>query len=395
MYDQIRVMEPGCANRLNRPQCGGRKRTSVLHVHILGWTLSLLCMTCITNGQPTQNCVPLKIDFCRDMYNFTRMPNLLGHEYQEDAELQLHHFTPLVQYGCSSELRLFLCSVHAPICVESITGHVDMIRPCRSLCERVRTKCSPVLVNFGFPWPPTLDCAQYPQESDIDALCVNEMRIPVEPEQAFVMATTDATMVTGSSNSQPTQNCVPIRIDFCRDMYNFTRMPNLLGHEFQEDAELQLLTFAPLVQYGCSSELRLFLCSVYAPMCVESISGPVGPCRSLCERVRTKCKPVLEQFGFQLPPTLDCAQYPQESDIDTICLNERRIPVEPEHAFVMATTDATMVTGRSNWQSDDDPAEESQGIGIHDTAPFTFFPQLALALVEYDVIPSQLFTVVG
>ena len=34
---------------------------------------------------------------------------------------------------------------------------------------------------------------------------------------------------------------------------------------------LQLTTFTPLVQYGCSDRLRFFLCAVYAPMCTVKV----------------------------------------------------------------------------------------------------------------------------
>ena len=43
---------------------------------------------------------------------------------------------------------------------------------------------------------------------------------------------------------------------------------------------IQLTTFTPLVQYGCSDRLRFFLCAVYAPMCTVKVSlGPkCWPC---------------------------------------------------------------------------------------------------------------------
>lgn len=52
--------------------------------------------------------------------------------------------------------------------------------------------------------------------------------------------------------------CDPIRISMCQGLgYNVTKMPNLVGNVLQSDAELQLTTFTPLIQYGCSSQLKV------------------------------------------------------------------------------------------------------------------------------------------
>lgn len=80
------------------------------------------------------------------------------------------------------------------------------------------------------------------------------------------------------------QTCEPIRVKLCQDIgYNLTGMPNLAGHDLQSDADFTLQTFTPLIQYGCSAQLHLFLCSVYVPMCTEKVPEPIGPCRGLCE----------------------------------------------------------------------------------------------------------------
>ena len=124
-------------------------------------------------------------------------------------------------------------------------------------------------------------------------------------------------------NRKP-QKCEPITIKLCQDVgYNLTRMPNLVGHELQKDAELQLQTFTPLIQFGCSSQLLFFLCSVYAPYCTEKTDVPVMACRPMCERVRAKCEPVLNKFNYPWPASLNCSQFPPQNGVGrTMCMDQ-------------------------------------------------------------------------
>ena len=82
-------------------------------------------------------CERISIPLCSDMkYNYTRMPNVLGHVTQQEAASQVHEFIPLVQVGCSRLLKFFLCAVYAPMCTEQVE-EVLVILPCRSMCEEV------------------------------------------------------------------------------------------------------------------------------------------------------------------------------------------------------------------------------------------------------------------
>ena len=117
------------------------------------------------------------------------------------------------------------------------------------------------------------------------------------------------------------RQCEPIRIEMCRNIgYNETSMPNLVGNELQSDAEYTLQTFSPLIDYVCSTQLKFFLCATYVPMCTSKVPVPIGPCRTLCESVRSRCHPVLQGFGFPWPPALDCNRFPKENNHETMCM---------------------------------------------------------------------------
>lgn len=117
------------------------------------------------------------------------------------------------------------------------------------------------------------------------------------------------------------RQCEPIRIEMCRNIgYNETSMPNLVGNELQSEAEYTLQTFSPLIEYVCSSQLKLFLCATYVPMCTPKVPVPIGPCRTLCESVRSRCHPVLQGFGYPWPPALDCNRFPKENNQETMCM---------------------------------------------------------------------------
>lgn len=68
-------------------------------------------------------------------------------------------FTPLVNKDCSANLQFFLCVLYVPPCVINMD---DIIPPCREVCEEVRRGCEPDMITAGYPWPPFMDCKQFP-----------------------------------------------------------------------------------------------------------------------------------------------------------------------------------------------------------------------------------------
>ncbi|ELU07504.1 hypothetical protein CAPTEDRAFT_176783 [Capitella teleta] len=137
--------------------------------------------------------------------------------------------------------------------------------------------------------------------------------------------------------------CERITIPMCRDMrYNMTRMPNLIGHTSQKDAEQQIREFIPLVQIRCSKLVKFFLCSLYAPMCTEQVDETlvVPACRSMCLEVKSKCEPIMTRFSFNWPSVLDCSKLPLKSDRTNLCMDAPNMD-EPE----LASDDAYLSGG--------------------------------------------------
>uniref|UniRef100_A0A3P9MED7 FZ domain-containing protein n=1 Tax=Oryzias latipes TaxID=8090 RepID=A0A3P9MED7_ORYLA len=210
------------------------------------------------------------------------MPNMLGHKTQDEAGLEVHQFSPLVNVQCSPHLKPFLCSVYTPKCV---SGRRQA--PCKTLCEQARSSCEPLLRKFGFQWPETLNCEEFTSES-----CEQSQGNPVTPV--------------------PPPTCQRITVPLCANLpYTETIMPNMLGHKTQDEAATAIRQFSSLVRGQCSSHLKPFLCSVYTPKCVSGRAQP--PCRSLCEKAKSECATSMKKLHFQWPEALKCEAFTTES----------------------------------------------------------------------------------
>lgn len=122
-------------------------------------------------------CQPMKIPFCENVqYNETMLPNFLGQKSQQDIIHEINIYTPLMQVGCSPDLKLFLCSVYAPICFDHMNGTKPLsLFPCRSLCESARQGCISHLRQLDKDWPPALQCDKFPDKRrDKAVLCVGK-----------------------------------------------------------------------------------------------------------------------------------------------------------------------------------------------------------------------------
>ncbi|NXG13401.1 FZD8 protein, partial [Grallaria varia] len=128
-----------------------------------------------------------------------------------------------------------------------------------------------------------------------------------------------------SSSSAKELSCQEIPVPLCKGIgYNYTYMPNQFNHDTQDEAGLEVHQFWPLVEIQCSSDLRFFLCSMYPPICLEDYKKPLPPCRSVCERAKAGCAPLMRQYGFAWPDRMRCDRLPEQGSPDTLCMDYNR-----------------------------------------------------------------------
>lgn len=132
-----------------------------------------------------------------------------------------------------------------------------------------------------------------------------------------------------SSHSDPLDQegrCEKITIPMCMDIgYNLTRMPNEFNHDNQDEAGLEVHQFWPLVEIKCSPDLKFFLCSMYAPICLKDYQKPLPPCRDLCRRARSGCEPIMQQYNFKWPERMDCDKFPVlGASQEILCMDQNK-----------------------------------------------------------------------
>ncbi|KAL7858045.1 hypothetical protein AOLI_G00181470 [Acnodon oligacanthus] len=121
---------------------------------------------------------------------------------------------------------------------------------------------------------------------------------------------------TGAFDLGQSTRCVPIphQLIVCHDVgYSEMRLPNLLGHSSLEGEVVpRSEDWRSLLQTECHPQAQTFLCSLIAPVCLDTF---IQPCRSLCVAVRDSCAPVLACHGHSWPEALDCNRFPAQEDM--------------------------------------------------------------------------------
>ncbi|XP_037091168.1 secreted frizzled-related protein 5-like [Pollicipes pollicipes] len=130
--------------------------------------------------------------------------------------------------------------------------------------------------------------------------------------------------VTGRG-SQPVCIDIPHNMTLCRDIgYMRMTLPNLLEHDSLSEVSQQAASWVPLLNVRCDPDAQLFLCSLYAPICLER---PIYPCRSLCQKVESSCGARMAEYGFPWPDIVRCTKFPADNDM---CIKAQSNKQPPE-----------------------------------------------------------------
>ncbi|XP_069875700.1 secreted frizzled-related protein 3 [Dipodomys merriami] len=180
--------------------------------------LAALCLLQVPRGARAAACEPVRIPLCKSLpWNMTKMPNHLHHSTQANAILAIEQFEGLLGTHCSPDLLFFLCAMYAPIC--TIDFQHEPIKPCKSVCERARQGCEPILVKYRHAWPESLACEELP---------VYDRGVCISPEAIVTAEGADFPMDSNNGNCRGVNSerckCKPVRATqktYFRNNYNY------------------------------------------------------------------------------------------------------------------------------------------------------------------------------
>ena len=164
-------------------------------------------------GDEERKCEKITIPMCMKLgYNYTRMPNKFKHTTQAAAALEVHQFWPLVEIQCSRHIGFFLCSMYAPICQNDYQGELE---PCREVCVQARDGCAPLMKKYGFPWPESMKCSNFPSIHDPTVICAGNNATDPENTTARTKFAPDRPKTPVIDKGGPeTENCCYCRAPF-------------------------------------------------------------------------------------------------------------------------------------------------------------------------------------
>ncbi|XP_067008342.2 uncharacterized protein [Anabrus simplex] len=118
--------------------------------------------------------------------------------------------------------------------------------------------------------------------------------------------------------------CFSPRLSMCRGVlpYDLTTLPLVPGISRLADLDAALPYFEMILESGCSSRARQFVCSLLEPECQPMGESLILPCRKACKAVAEDCSDFILET-LDLSRVFQCDLYPDLED-STQCVNFAR-----------------------------------------------------------------------
>lgn len=153
---------------LRRPDLRASEASTTLNSTVLRKrramkTLVVVVLGLLTSFQPTRsirsdqgNCRPVTTSFCQGLgYSTTLHPSgVTGYNLQQIGQM--------VETACSPHIATLMCRVVVPECG---SDNDNRVKPCRALCEKVKTDCEAAFRAKRLYWPVRLRCDALPQSN--------------------------------------------------------------------------------------------------------------------------------------------------------------------------------------------------------------------------------------
>ncbi|RUS91953.1 hypothetical protein EGW08_000355, partial [Elysia chlorotica] len=266
---------------------------------------------------PGGSCETIQVPMCKNLipYNTTQLPNQFGHSTQAQVYWAMQRWWPFMDAGCSDNLRNFLCALYLPQCVGDQSAP---LYPCMETCRKAKQRCRQQMRRQGVKWNQHFKCKR---------LLSRATNRCVKPQRESKKAANREYVL-----------CEANKLSMCQNI-PFTQgsLPNMYLQSDLSEIEREMSQYAELVSGGCSRKLRLFLCGVFMPFCVQGrphrqdqgnpslasshlpaqLDVPfVVPCREWCQEVYDQCSGEYEQRtqGLPWPGKFHCHRFPSYTD---------------------------------------------------------------------------------
>nr|CDS31753.2 frizzled 5 [Hymenolepis microstoma] len=95
-----------------------------------------------------------------------------------------------------------MCSIYTPICIE---GYAQSLPPCRSVCERAKAGCGPIMGYYAFTWPEQMQCDQFPVLNNPEGILCMERNLTDAEKAEFesLQSAREASKLFGTEENKP------------------------------------------------------------------------------------------------------------------------------------------------------------------------------------------------